>query len=348
MNLAATSHQTNSVIVTAVVLCAFVFSACQQDTQATSDITSDVTDLGPEDVGVDSYDTSDTTDTRDARDAADLPPLDCTCPVEGATCERIDGKAVCMIDGEMCDFDVYGPDCRPDCSDHSDCGQKQYCNVNFRCFPRRECRYTHIKCPPGYWCDPDLGIPGTCRRSGGTPSGRVCEKDWECKSGSCSEGTCDQRCFAQEDCPNSYQECSNFDDVANSLVCWIPDAGVEICDVSCPEDQLCAHDECVPHACYRTEHCPEGDCIISPESGTGGPKSVGLCATEEQLCNGWEFRVTKDDPFCRLPIDCEEWRHPCPEGYECVKDETRFGLREHGVGTSWCSRRVEPGEWPPG
>ena len=344
MNLAATSQRTHSAIVVAVVLWTIGASACQQDThqglKPAEDATSDVTDLGTEDADVDGLDTS------DARDAADLPPLDCTCPVEGATCERVDGKAVCMIDGEKCEFHVHGPACRPDCSDHADCGEKQYCNVNFRCFPRRECHHRHVLCPPGYWCDPDLGIPGTCRRSGDTPSGRVCEKDWECKSGSCSEGTCDQRCFAQEDCPSSYQECSNFHDGANSLVCWIPGAGVEICDVSCPEDQLCAHDKCVPHACQRTEHCPEGDCIISPE--THAHESMGLCATDEQLCNGWEFRVTKDDPFCRLPIDCEEWPHPCPEGYECVKDETRFGNRAHGVGTSWCSRRVEPGEWPPG
>ena len=73
-------------------------------------------------------------------------------------------------------------------------------------------------------------------------------------------------------------------------------------------------------------------------------ESLGQCQGEERLCNGWEFRIAEDDPFCRLGIICDEIPNPddsaCPEGYECVEGE------DQRLGVYWCSRRVTDGEWP--
>ncbi len=301
---------------------------------------SDVSDVLDADGGRDATDVQDTTDTRDTIDAG---PSGCTCAVDGATCERIDGRAVCVVEGDECDFDVHGAECRPECTDHGDCGQKQYCNVNDRCFPRRKCYYRHALCPPGYWCDIEFsGRGGTCRRSGDKPVGASCEKDWQCKSGECDEGTCSRTCFAEEDCPRSGRACRTYDRRAGLLGCYRPPAGYPDCEISCPEDQLCNDDNCRPHACHRTAHCPEGDCVLSPKGFR--EKYLGQCTGGKRLCRGWEFRLDEDDPFCRLGIDCEHRYNPddfsCPAGYECVEGE------DQRLGTSWCSRRVTDGEWP--
>lgn len=307
--------------------------------------------------------TGDVQDAIDTRDTSDVAPLDCTCAVEGATCERVDQRAVCVHeeancseracpegffcrDGRCdCDFDVHGPECRPECNDHDDCGKKQYCNVNDRCFQRRKCFYKHALCPPGYWCDFELsGRGGTCRRSGEKPVGATCEKDWNCASGSCFEEICIRTCLAEEDCPGSNRACDRFDKNRQLLGCYETSDSEPDCKISCPEDQVCNRDECLPHACHRTAQCPEGDCVLSPEGFRD--RSLGQCAGEERMCNGWEFRLEEDDPFCRLGIDCERRPNPedfsCPEGYECVEGVS------NSRGTSWCSRRVTDGKWPPG
>ena len=313
-----------------------------EDWRLDGDVRDAASDAGPADV----LDVQDATDTRDTTDVA---PLDCTCAVDGATCERMDGRAVCVVDGAECDFDVHGAKCRPECTDHADCGQKQYCNVNDRCFPRRRCDFNgnHALCPAGYWCDPDLKVPGTCRRSGGKPVGGSCEDDWQCESGECcdsgdcNEGTCLRRCLAEEDCSSRGRSCGRFNNRFSNLRCYAPPDGYSDCEISCAEDHLCTDDKCRPHACHRTAQCPEGDCIISPKGFAD--ESLGQC-TEERLCNGWEFRIEEDDPFCRLAIDCDSRYNPedftCPEGYECVEGE------DNHQGTSWCSRRVTEGEWP--
>jgi len=78
---------------------------------------------------------------------------------------------------------------------------------------------------------------------------------------------------------------------------------------------------------------------------------LGQCTGAERLCKGWEFRIDKDDPFCRLAIDCETLddtaRLSCPEGYECVKGDLLSPRWDEDIASSWCSRRVTDGEWPP-
>ncbi len=293
-------------------------------------------------------DASDVQDTTDIRDTSDVAPLDCTCAVEGATCKRVDQRAMCVVDGAECDFDVHGAECRPECTDHADCGQKQYCNVNDRCFPRRKCDYegNHALCPPGFWCDEEYDSDSTCRRSGGKPVGASCEKDWECKSGGCGGGRCFQTCFAEEDCPGSDRACGLFNDGYALLGCYEPHVDEPDCEISCPEDQLCDGKRCRPHACHRTAQCPESDCILSPRGLEN--EGLGQCTGKERRCDGWEFRIAADDPFCRLGIDCDNKYNPehfsCPEGYECIQGEPDRGRELY---TSWCSRRMTDGEWPP-
>jgi hypothetical protein len=193
-----------------------------------------------------------------------------------------------------------------------------------------------------------LDSPGTCRRSGDKPVGAHCEKDWRCESGYCHhEGKCIRSCLAEEDCPTTGRACDPFSDDKLLLGCYPkPDDPYSDCNVSCPEDQLCTDDECRPHACLRTAQCPEGDCVMSPKGLRN--ESLGQCKGEERLCNGWEFRIDEDDPFCRLAIDCGSRYKPddfsCPEGYECVQGEPDRGRNLY---TSWCSSRVTEGEWPP-
>jgi hypothetical protein len=194
-----------------------------------------------------------------------------------------------------------------------------------------------------------LSDPGTCRRSGETQVGAPCEKDWDCESGYCRKGTCHRTCLAEEDCSSSARACPRFSDGNGLLACYTEPDGYSDCKVSCPEDRLCNSDKCLPHACHRTAHCPEGDCLLSPDGID--EEELGQCSGEKPLCNEWEFRIEEDDPFCRLPIDCETLddtvRLSCPEGYECVKgDVDPTGGRDF-IGTSWCSRRVTEGEWRP-
>jgi|GEM_PF-1733078 len=330
-------------------------------------------DSGPAEVhdAEDVRDVGDAQDTFDTHDTADLDPLDCTCAVEGANCElveqetrwRVERRALCVheeadcSEGSCpvgfvcragrcdCDNDVHGPKCRPECADHADCGEQQYCNVNDRCFARWECDSNHALCPTGYWCDREYEPRPTCRQSAERPDGASCEKDWECESGFCFEQECIRSCLAEEDCPGDNRACGPFDQFKESLGCYEPYEVDPDCEISCPDDQLCTRDECRPHACHRTGQCPEGDCVLSPKGRT--EDGLGQCTAGGRLCDGSEFRIEEGDPFCRLPIDCETlddtFRSSCPEGYECVQGEPDRGSDFY---TSWCSRRVTEGEWP--
>ena len=297
---------------------------------------------------MDVRDTADVQGTTDTRDTADVAPLDCTCPVEGATCQRIDGRAVCLVDGAECDFDVHGAECRPECTEHTDCGDKQYCNVNGRCFPHRKCaNRNHALCPPGHWCDSEDRI---CKRSGGKPVEATCEENWQCESGYCHEGTCIATCLSEEDCPQSERACDGFDEGFGSLNCYEPRNGYKDCKISCPQDQLCNYDECLPHACRRTSDCEDGDCLLYPGQ-YGFEDKLGRCSTGASRCKGYEFRISEEDPYCRLSFDYTGLyfdSDPCPKGYEwqpdpeeVLKDPVRVS------GTSYCSRRVTDGQWPP-
>jgi hypothetical protein len=79
---------------------------------------------------------------------------------------------------------------------------------------------------------------------------------------------------------------------------------------------------------------------------------LGRCSTGASRCKGDEFRISEDDPYCRLSFDCAGLYYPdsdpCPKGYECQPDpEEVLKSRDRVNGTSYCSRRVTEGQWPP-
>jgi hypothetical protein len=228
-----------------------------------------------------------------------------------------------------------------DTSACDECETGQYCSPRGRCEPRRRCHdENHALCPPGHWCDEDDDV---CRPSQGKTVGESCEEDYECASGECDvtgEG-CVRTCLSEADCPASDEMC-DYSTQKDHVIC----ADYYTCRVSCSGQGTCDYDECRPPLCYRTADCPKGDCLLYPGKW-GNRDKLGTCNVQRQsLCEGYEFRISEEDPYCRLPIDCwgiyGDVEDPCPEGYECVHDGNTTNSPS---ATEFCARRVTEGEW---
>ena len=237
--------------------------------------------------------------------------------------------------------DISDPRDTHDTSDCGECETGQYCSPRGRCEPLRRCdNENHALCPPDHWCDEDDDV---CRPSQRKVVGKPCEEDYECASGMCdaTEEGCVRTCLSNADCPASDEMC-DYSMQTDHNIC----AEYFNCSASCPGHETCARDECRPPLCYRTADCPKGDCLLSPGKWGYGDER-GQCNLEsESLCEGYEFRIAEDDPYCRLPIDCGgiygDVEDPCPEGYECVNDGN---TTNSPYATEWCARRVTDGEW---
>jgi hypothetical protein len=148
-------------------------------------------------------------------------------------------------------------------------------------------------------------------------------------------------CLSEADCPASDEMCGGVN--------WAQPTCSEYdtCSVSCSNYQFCQDgDECRPPLCYRTADCPKGDCLLYPGKW-GNRDKLGTCNVQRQsLCEGYEFRISEEDPYCRLPIDCwgiyGDVEDPCPEGYKCVHDGNTTNSPS---ATEFCARRVTEGEW---
>jgi hypothetical protein len=174
--------------------------------------------------------------------------------------------------------------------------------------------------------------------------GAECLDDSECRTGYCVGGTCAKRCLTESNCQSGHQcirgKCRDCEEA------YCGHAGEDECESTCPGRQYCEHDECTLPNCWRSSDCPNSDCRFFHGLGRGIASPIplrGKCMPEsEQLCEGREFRVGPNDPFCRLPQKCGEYRENCPRGYFCPPS-TDF--RSY---FKTCARRVAPWPWPPG
>lgn len=289
------------------------------------------------------------------------PSVECKCADERFDCRPLGDELKCVLStedaggcgnggkncppGSMCNSDGQcvcaqrdaGAGCKPRCSSDGTCPGQFRCNESGICEPPEDCLF-HNECPKGRWCVSWKDEYGShcLDLSDRRPAGTECSDDSECRSGSCSQ-TCQKRCQTPKDCPDGN---------------WCLSSGIcaeykpEPCMTECHEDEYCSgRNFCLSAVCRRSSDCPDSDCLKESTRGLRRSdvlKSTGQCGVKtNQLCEGREFRITPDDPFCRLTQACE-YHNDCPSGYFCSEPTNNRAWR----GT--CARRVAPWPWPPG
>jgi hypothetical protein len=352
------------------LICAALFlllacSACDQensmtrDTGPTFDTSVEVGDGSMDgDAGSDAtgiiHDASDAgTRTSDAGADGDVLDADSGAMPEGIVeCDCVDPEASCWNGrcarpdvscpadecpegfGYQCGAPGYclclgnSPQCFPNCQGHEDCPGLDRCGPSGYCVPPRGCSYDSA-CLEGEWCLEVDGHGKLCRPAGDVPPGEICDADEECISGVCGTGECGRRCLTDSDCSGD-QTCKTW----GRNTCHDSQ-----CSVSCP-DGVCSGTECRPRVCLRSGDCPDSDCRINPTA-----THTGQClpTSTDSLCKHNEFRVSGQDPYCRLPLICNPGvpNNPCDSSYKCITNGADSPLENF-----WCSRRVLPGSWP--
>lgn len=341
-----------------------VDAAAPTDAATPSDA-SPATDLGEPTVDA----TSDAA-PNDAGDAAiddpDLGPIPdgvCECPDPLARCDARSGlcirEDVDCEGGELCPADYrcmilagyYGGDyfcgCRGECGPI--CGEGR-----IDCTGRLSCDWAPSgplcrelgpcgadpHCQPGQVCieDERLGFP-TCQATGDLATDAPCTDHLECQSGICDDGLCAEHCRVDADCPVGEHCASRIgtgDDRSDGCYpgsCDIPD-----CD---PAESRCdsTRNECRGPNCYSSGDCASGDCVVPARS-----KSAGFCfeLPSGPDCAPGEIRFWRNDPYCRLPIQCDPGCSAtgagrceiCPDGYDCLGGNAEAP----GFVTTYCSR----------
>lgn len=274
---------------------------------------------------------------------------DCTCPDPSMACV-VDGSSIvcgpdpaqscssssecpdglgCMSGRCVCDPIAQGEQaCLPVCQTDTDCPSLFRCSLEGRCVTPPPCQ-SDTMCPQSKWCvQVDDSIDRYCTTTGPREDGEACERDEQCLSGKCL-GTCLTRCLQDSDCQTG-RHCSVDYGYCTS----------RSCRTECPADGVCDGDKCHDKLCRSSGDCATSDCFVGPN--IPGSEVGGCLPDEESYCKTNEFRTRSDDPFCRLPVLCEDGSE-CPLGYTCVvNDHPSDPYR-----AVWCSRRVAEWSWPP-
>lgn len=237
-------------------------------------------------------------------DAQCGPEVDSECP-DGYACIYGDAHSdaficVCLGDSE---------ECLSECSESHDECENGICS-----FDDGHCRwgragscYRHMDCPEGQMCEEPW-----CEPTGERDVGESCDEDGDCHTGICYDGTCDEQCLGDEDCPEG-QRCLNDAHDEYGTGCEPTE-----CNVSCPDHKRCRGDKCSPRFCQTTEDCETGDCWRPP---LGRNWIKGWCVEPGDQNSEFEPDDPDVDSYCKPEEIYEPLGHYCYIPGHCWDDD---------------------------